>query len=139
MAVKAFSASVCADARAVRVMAARISETMLDFFMADFLSSFIFHCDSFLFARCSFSFFFVLGFDECFQVVEVCGPEDTVLVEPGVHGTEGLGVELVDAIAPFAVLTDKVSAAQEAKMLGNGRAREREGAGNLSGVLAAAA
>ena len=55
---------------------------------------------------------FVLGFHKCFQVVQACGPEDAVLLDPRVDGAERFGIELVDAVAPFAMLADQMSAAQ---------------------------
>jgi len=81
----------------------------------------------------------MLGFDECLQVVEAGGPEDAVLLNPGIDGAERFGIEVVDAMTSFAVLADQVRAPQKAEMLRNGRTRHREGAGDLSCGLAAAA
>ena len=66
-------------------------------------------------------------------------PELAVLIEPGVDGAQRFGIELVDAMAAFAMFMDQVSAAQEAKMFRDGGAGNREGSGDGSGGLAAAA
>jgi hypothetical protein len=81
----------------------------------------------------------MLGFDECFQVREANGPEMAVLLDPGIDGAERFGVELVDAMTPFAVLADQVGAAQQAQVLGNCGTGNRESLGDLSGGLAAPA
>jgi hypothetical protein len=81
----------------------------------------------------------VFGFDEGFQVIQAGGPEDAVLLDPGVDGAQRFGIEFVDAVAAFAVFANQVSAAQEAQVLGDGWTRDRESFGNLSGGLAAAA
>jgi hypothetical protein len=84
-------------------------------------------------------FFGVLGFDKCFQIAQVYFPESAVLIEPGIDGAERLGVEMVDAVAAFAVLPYQVSAAQQSKVLGDGRAGDGESASDFSRRLAAAA
>src|SRR5215469_9217237 len=81
----------------------------------------------------------MLGFHKFLQLVQARCPENPVLLDPRVDGAEWLRVELVNAIAPFAMLTDEVSAAQETQMLGDGRTRHREGVGDLSGRLTALA
>jgi hypothetical protein len=80
----------------------------------------------------------VLGFYEGFQVRQTVAPEGAVLLDPGVDGTERFGIELVDAVAAFAMFADQVGAAQQAKMFGDGGARDWEGFGDVSGGLAAA-
>jgi hypothetical protein len=81
----------------------------------------------------------MFGFDELFQARQVRAPEAAVLVEPGVHGAQGFGIELVDAVAAFAVFLHQVGAAQEAEVFGDGGTRNREGPGDFSGGLAAPA
>ena len=83
-------------------------------------------------------FFFVLGFNKCFQTVQVRGPEDTVLLDPGVHGAKRFWIELVHAVAAFSMLTDEMSPPKKPKVFGNSRARDRKSAGDLPGWLAAA-
>jgi hypothetical protein len=61
------------------------------------------------------------------------------LLDPGVDGAKWLRVELVNAVAAFAVFTYQVGSAKKAKMLRDRRARDREDFGNLSCGLAAAA
>ena len=80
----------------------------------------------------------VLGFDEDFQIGQAGAPEAAVLLDPGVDGAERLGIEFVNAVTAFAMFADQVGAAQQAQVLGDGRARDREGFGDLSGRLAAA-
>jgi hypothetical protein len=86
-----------------------------------------------------FRFPSILGLDESFQVAQVRAPEAAVLLDPGVNGAKWLWVELVDAVAAFAVFADQVGSAKKAKMLGDGRARNWESFGDLSCRLAAAA
>jgi len=81
----------------------------------------------------------VLGFHKFLQLVQTRCPEDAILLDPRVDGAERVRVELVNAIASFTVLTDKVSAAQEAEMLRDGRTGYREGIGDLSSGLTAPA
>lgn len=67
-----------------------------------------------------FSFRFALGFAlsrvlrfyESFQVVEACRPENTILLDPGIDGAQGLRIELVYAMPAFPVFTNQVSASQ---------------------------
>ncbi len=80
---------------------------------------------------------FVLGFDECFQVVEAGSPEDAVLLDPGVDRAERLRIELVNAVTPLAVLTDEVSPAKQAQVLRDRGTGDGKGSGNLTGGLAA--
>jgi len=81
----------------------------------------------------------MFGFDEGFQVVQAGGPEGAVLLDPGVDGAQGFGIELINPMAAFAVFADEVSAAQQAQVFGDGGAGDRESSGDLSGGLAAAA
>src|SRR5208283_4130257 len=81
----------------------------------------------------------MLGFDKGFQVVETGAPENAVLLDPRVDGAKRFRVELVYAMAAFAVLTDEVGATQQAQVLRDRGAGHGEGAGDLSGRLAAAA
>jgi hypothetical protein len=84
-------------------------------------------------------FFGAPGFDKCFQVGQAHLLEVAVLVEPEVYSAEGFGVELVDAMAAFAVLAHEMGATQKAQVPGDGRARDRKGLGDFSGGLATAA
>jgi hypothetical protein len=80
----------------------------------------------------------VFGFDKSFQVIQARGPEDAVLLDPGVDGAEGFGAELINPIAALAMFSDQVGAAQQAQVLGDGGARDGEGLSDLSSGLAAA-
>jgi hypothetical protein len=53
----------------------------------------------------------VFGFDECLQAGQVCGPEIAMVIEPGVDGAQGFGIELVNAFPAFAMLLDKMGPA----------------------------
>lgn len=77
--------------------------------------------------------------EEGFKVSELAGPEETVLVEPVVNGAKWLGIEMVVAMAADAVFANEASTAEKAKMLGDGRAGDGEGACDLSGGLVAKA
>ena len=80
----------------------------------------------------------VLGFDEGFQVVQACGPETAVLVDPGINRAQRLGIQLVDTVAALALLTDQMRAAQQAQVLGDSWTGDGKGAGDLPGGLPAA-
>jgi hypothetical protein len=79
------------------------------------------------------------GLEKGLETGELAGPEEAVVVEPVIHGTEGLGVEAVIAMSSHAMLADEAGAAEKSEMLGDGRAGDREGAGDLSGRLMAGA
>ena len=81
----------------------------------------------------------MLGFHKSFQIGKAGAPEDAVLLDPGIDCAQGIGIELVDAVAAFAVLADQVGAAQETKVLGNGWTGDGKGLRDLSGGLSAAA
>ena len=81
----------------------------------------------------------VLGFHEGFQVGQAVHPEGAVLLDPGVDGAERFGIEVIDTVAAFAMFANQVGPAQEAQMLGDGRARDGESVGDLAGRLTAAA
>jgi hypothetical protein len=81
----------------------------------------------------------MLGFYECFQAIQAGTPETAVLFEPRVYRTQRLGVQPINAQAAFAMLADEMCAAQQAQVLGDGRAGDGKGARDLSGRLAAAA
>ena len=57
-------------------------------------------------------FFGVFLFHKGLQACEIRAPEGSVLLNPGVDGAERLRVELVDTVPTFAVLANKVGAAQ---------------------------
>ena len=52
----------------------------------------------------------VLRFYEGFQVIEARCPKHTVLLDPGIDSTQGLRIELVDAMPPFPMFTNQVGA-----------------------------
>ncbi len=81
----------------------------------------------------------VLGFDKGFQVRQTGAPEAAVLVDPGINGAQGFGIELVDAVPALALLADQMRAAQQAQVLGDSGTGDRKGAGDLPGGLAATA
>jgi hypothetical protein len=81
----------------------------------------------------------VFGFYEIFQIGKTSAPERTVLLDPGVDGSERFGIQVVDAVAAFAVFSYQMGATQEAQVLGNGWAGDGKGFGDLAGGLAAAA
>ena len=84
-------------------------------------------------------FFGVFGFDELFQAGQTDAPEAAVVVEPVVYGAERFGIELVDAVAAFAMLVHEVGAAQQAKMFRDRGTGDGESSGDFSGGLAAPA
>lgn len=59
----------------------------------------------------------VFGFDKSFQVGETGGPEAAVLLDPRVDGTQGLGIEVIDAVATFPMLAHQVRTAQQTEVL----------------------
>jgi hypothetical protein len=59
------------------------------------------------------------------------------LLDPGVDGAEGFGIEVVDAVAAFPVLADEVGTTEKTEVLGDRGPRDGKGAGNLAGGLAA--
>ena len=79
-----------------------------------------------------------LCFDKRLQVRQIHFPEVAVLMEPGIYGAKRPGIELIDAVPAFAVLTNQVSAAKQAQVLRNGGAGDRKCSGYLSCRLAAA-
>jgi len=80
----------------------------------------------------------VLGFDKCFQICQVHFPEIAILIEPGIDGTKRFGIELIDAVATFAVFANQMGAAKEAKVLGDRRTRDGESPSDFTCRLAAA-
>jgi hypothetical protein len=84
-----------------------------------------------------FSLFGVLGFNKRFQVREVDLPEVAVLIEPGIDGSKRFGVELIDAMAAFAMLLHQMRAPKQTQVFGNGRTRDWKRSGNFSRRLAA--
>lgn len=75
----------------------------------------------------------MFGFDEGFERCEIRLPEGAVVAQPGVHGFERGWIQLIDAMAALAVFMDEACAAEEAKMFGDGGARNGEGTGDGSG------
>jgi hypothetical protein len=79
------------------------------------------------------------GLEEGFEVRELGGPEEAVIVEPVVDRAKWLGVKVVVAVATDAVFANEASAAEKAKVLGDGGAGYGEGACDLPGGLMAVA
>jgi len=61
------------------------------------------------------------------------------MAEPGIDGSERRRVQLVKAAPALATFAHKMGAPQQAQVLGDGRARDREGLSDLSGGQAAPA
>src|SRR5215467_9814135 len=136
MEANAFWASVCATAAAAASAIAMRAAVRIDFFMT---VSFRWdgHCpsrNSFGFAGGGFRRFSLpcmLGFDERFQVVQAGGPEDSVLLDPGIDGAQRLGIEFIHAVPAFAMLAHQMSTAEEAQVLRDRRTGNGKGAGDL--------
>src|SRR5579859_672544 len=111
MASKAFCASVCART-AVAASPNKASVRMRSFECVMIVSS----GHSFLLAGSSFRLPRVLGFDKTFQIVQARGPEHPVLLDPGVHRSQRLRIQLVNAMPPLAVLAYKMGAPQQAQV-----------------------
>lgn len=62
-------------------------------------------------------------------------PELAILFKPTVHRLERYWVKLIQAIPPAALLMNKVRSPQDAQVLRNGRARDRERLCDRSGRL----
>jgi hypothetical protein len=84
-------------------------------------------------------FFGMFGLYKGFQTVQVGAPEAAIVVEPVIHGPQRLGIELVDAVPAFAVLSHQVGPAKKAQVFGDGGTGNGKGSGDFSGRLAAAA
>ena len=140
MAANAFWASVCAKAvAAVRAMekAIRVNLMRSEFvfvMVISFLKLFVF---AWWLCFGDLCFLFVFGFHEGFQAIEICGPKDAVLLDPGVDGAKRFRIEFVNAVASLAMFSDQVRATQQAEVLGDCGTRDGEGFGDLSGGLAA--
>lgn len=81
----------------------------------------------------------IFGFDEGLEIVEAHGPEAAVVLEPGIDGAQGFGVEVIDSMPAFAMLADEMGAAEQAQMPGNSRPGHGKRLRDGSGGLAAAA
>lgn len=79
------------------------------------------------------------GLEEGFEVGELVRPEKAVVLEPTIDGAEGLRVETVKAVAADALFVDEMGVAEQAEVLGDGRAGDWEGASDLSRGLMALA
>jgi hypothetical protein len=78
----------------------------------------------------------VLGFNISLQIGQACRPEAAVLLEPRVDGSQGFGIDLVDAVASLAMLVHEMRPAQQAQVLRDGWTRNWKSPGNLSRRLA---
>jgi hypothetical protein len=81
----------------------------------------------------------ILGFYESFQVRQARAPETSILLDPGIDGAKWFGIELVNPVPAFAMLSHQMGAAQQAQVLGDRGSRDRECLGDLSRRLAAPA
>src|SRR5258708_37262806 len=79
----------------------------------------------------------MFSFDKRLQIRQADAPEAAILLEPGIDSAERLGIELVDAVAAFAVLPHQMSPPQQAQVFRDRRAGNRKRPGNLPGRLAA--
>jgi hypothetical protein len=94
---------------------------------------------SFLFARGFIGLALMFSFNKSFQAVQICSPEDSILLDPGVDCAERLRVEVVNAITSFAVFTNQVSPPKQTQVFRNCWTRNRECIRDMSGGLAAPA
>ena len=78
----------------------------------------------------------VFGFYKGFEVGQARAPETAVVLQPGVDGAQRFRIELVNAVASFAMLADQVRAPQQAQVLGNRGTGHRKSPGNVSSRLA---
>lgn len=79
----------------------------------------------------------IFRFDERLEIVEAHGPEAAVLLEPGVDSAQRFWIEVIDPMAPLAMLADEMRAAQQPQVTGDGRSRYRKCLSDRSGGLAA--
>src|SRR2546426_6572306 len=80
--------------------------------------------------------FGVLGFDKGLQAGQVRAPEYTILLQPGIHCTQGFWIELVKAMSSLPAFPDQMRPAQQPQVLGDRRPRHRKGPRDLSRGLA---
>src|SRR5258708_40060441 len=73
----------------------------------------------------------MFSFDKRLQIRQADAPEAAILLEPGIDSAERLGIELVDAVAAFAVLPHQMSSSQQAQVFRDRRAGNRKRSGNL--------
>src|SRR3984893_10979573 len=81
-------------------------------------------------------FFCVFCLHECFQAGQVRAPESTVVLEPGVHRPQWFGIELINAVASFAMLAHQMRPAQQSQVLRDCRTRDWEGSRDVASRLA---
>src|ERR1700680_4965347 len=81
-------------------------------------------------------FFCVFCLHECFHAGQVRAPESTVVLEPGVHGSQWFGIELINAVASFAMFAHQMRPAQQSQVLRDCRTRDREGSRDVARWLA---
>src|SRR5207253_3863879 len=74
-----------------------------------------------------------------FQIGKLRGPEFSVVREPPIDKLERPGIELIEMVAALGRLQHEVGLAQQTKMLGYRRPRDRKSARNLAGRSAAVA
>lgn len=77
------------------------------------------------------------GLDEILEARELGVPERAVVFQPAVDFAQRLRIEIVETMSSGAVFADQAGLTKEAKMLGDGRPGNREGAGDLTGGSAA--
>src|ERR1700682_5126781 len=89
---------------------------------------------SFVFALLHFFCLFCLH--ECFQAGQVRAPESTVVLEPGIHSSQWFGIELINAVATFAMFAHQMRPAQQSQVLRDCRTRNWEGSRDVARWLA---
>src|ERR1700730_900753 len=81
-------------------------------------------------------FFCVFCLHECFQAGQVRAPESTVVLEPGVHSSQWFGIELINAVASFAMFAHQMRPTQQSQVLRDCRTRNWEGSRDVARWLA---
>src|SRR3984893_7697872 len=89
---------------------------------------------SFVFAL--LRFFCVFCLHECFQAGQVRLPESTVVLKPRIHSPQWFGIELIHAVATFAMFAHQMRPAQQSQVLRDCRTRNREGSRDVARWLA---
>jgi hypothetical protein len=77
-------------------------------------------------------------FHKCLEAGQIRTPEAAIVFEPGIYGAKRFGIELIDAVAAFAMFKNQMRAAQKTEMLRYGRPGNRKGLGDMARRLTAA-
>ncbi|MGA8431906.1 MAG: hypothetical protein WB729_18925 [Candidatus Sulfotelmatobacter sp.] len=78
-------------------------------------------------------------FYERLEAGQIGTPEAAIVFEPGIYSAKRFGVELIDAVAAFAVFENQLRAAQKTEMLRDSWTRNRKSLGNMPSRLTATA